>query len=63
MGLGFRFAINYSQKENTFPAQGVLQKKSGASSVAKKDIQVRKQENICKDKGNADWRQAAELPH
>ena len=62
MVVGFRYTINYSDKEkHWFSAQGVLHKKSGASSAAKK-IQVRQQENLSVDKGNADCGEAAEFP-
>lgn len=62
MVVGFRHAINYSEKEkHSFPAHGVLHKKSAASSAAKK-IQVRQQENLSSDKGNADCGEAAEFP-
>lgn len=38
MEVGFRYAINYSEKEkHCFLAQAVLHKKSGASNAAKKD--------------------------
>lgn len=64
MGVGFRYAINYSQKEKHFSCPGgIAQEVRGIECSKKKKIQVRQQENLCKDKGNADWGEAAELLH
>lgn len=54
MGVGLRYATNYSQKEKHFSCLGCIAKEVRGIKCSKKEIQVRQQENLCKDKGNAD---------
>lgn len=61
VGLGFRYTINYKGKGKTLFLPRVYWKRSQGHQVC--NIKVRQQETLCKDKGSADWGQAAELPH
>lgn len=45
MGVDFRYAISYSQKEKHFSCLGCIAKVRGIK-CSKKEIQVRQQENL-----------------